>query len=208
LNAAELRTRVPLTLVQSADTVWHEHTVTIPTAGVGGVRIVPNHEGLIAQGQDSAGQPWTFAMPFFTHGTSVWRADLDGDGIEDVMAVGHTGGNGWSPRTVVMVLMFEPSGRPVPWTVKGYFEEDGRGLKDLLDLDGDGHAELTRMSYDDGYWITSLFEAGAGRWRQVRGAHGGRSFPLHTRFTHRPNRKAVTPAPGRAPIEDQLGNVE
>ena len=41
----------------------------------------------------------------------------------------------------------------------GYFETDARGLKDLLDLDGNGQAELLRQSFDDGYWITSLYEA-------------------------------------------------
>ena len=64
----------------------------------------------------------------------------------------------------------------------GYFETDARGLKDLLDLDGNGQAELLRQSFDDGYWITSLYEARDARWQIIRGRHASREYPLYTRF--------------------------
>ena len=87
-----------------------------------------------------------------------------------------------------------------------YFEIDKKGVKDLLDLDGDGRAELIRQAYDDGYWITSLYEAREGRWLLVKGTHGQRSFPLYTRFTNRPNQVPTLPTRGRNPIEDDLSN--
>lgn len=52
-----------------------------------------------------------------------------------------------------------------------------------------------------------LYEARNGRWHLVGGEHAGRKYPLHTRFTHRSNRVAVTPAAGRHPVEDDLSNT-
>jgi hypothetical protein len=65
---------------------------------------------------------------------------------------------------------------------------------------------LIRQSFNNGYWITSLYEAKAARWFLVHGKHGSRSFPLYTRFTNRPNRVATAPLPGRTPLEDDLSN--
>ena len=106
----------------------------------------------------------------------------------------------------VLTLMFEANGRPSLSEMDGYFETDARGLKDLLDLDGNGQAELLRQSFDDGYWITSLYEARDARWQIIRGRHASREYPLYTRFTNRVNRVPTTPLPGRHPIEDDLSS--
>jgi hypothetical protein len=97
-------------------------------------------------------------------------------------------------------------GRPVPSEMDGYFEIDASGFKDLIDLGGDGRAELVRQSYDDGYWITSLYEARDAHWHLIAGEHASRSFPIYTRFTNRANRVPTTPGPGRHPTEDDLSN--
>jgi hypothetical protein len=107
----------------------------------------------------------------------------------------------------VTVLLFDRQGRPVPWSIDGYFEQDGKGIRDFLDMNHDRRAELVRMSFDDGYWITSAYEARAGYWRRIHGPHGRSFFPLYTRFTTRANRKAVKPSHGRSPRVDRLGNT-
>jgi len=106
----------------------------------------------------------------------------------------------------VLTLMFDKAGRPVPSEMDGYFETDSHGLKDLIDLDGDGRAELIRQSFDDGYWITSLYEARDAHWHLIKGQHASRVFPLYTRFTNRANHVPVSPAVGRHPTEDDLSN--
>ena len=70
-------------------------------------------------------------------------------------------------RFPVKLLGETGGGRPVPFEADGYFQEDGRGIYDLVDLDGDRRAELVYMNFDDGYWVTNLYEAEAGRWRRV-----------------------------------------
>ncbi len=167
--------------------------------------LAPDTNTIQFSGKDSAGKPWTVAANGWMGG-ALYTADLDHNGMTDIIYASYTGGNGWAPPMHVLTLLFETNGRPTVSEMDGYFETDGRGLKDLLDLDGDGKAELLRQSFDNGYWITSLYEAQDAHWHIVRGQHAARRYPLYTRFTNRPNRVPTTPAPGRHPIEDDLSN--
>jgi hypothetical protein len=136
----------------------------------------------------------------------LYSADLDHNGTVDLIYASYTGGNGLAPPMHVLTLLFDKTGRPVPSEMDGYFEIDGRGLKDLVDLDGDGRAELVRQAFDDGYWITSLYEARSAHWHRINGEHASRSFPIYTRFTNRANQVPTIPGPGRHPTEDDLSN--
>jgi hypothetical protein len=139
-------------------------------------------------------------------GGALYSADLDKNGTIDLIYAAHTGGNGLAPPMHVLSLMFDETGRPVPSEMDGYFEIDGRRVLDMIDLDGDERAEFIRQSYDDGYWITSAYEARDAHWRLISGEHASRTFPIYTRFTNRANRVPTTPAPGRHPVEDDLSN--
>ncbi len=156
-------------------------------------------------GTDLAGKIWTVTAAQ-AMGGDLYSADLDHNGTTDVIYASFTGGNGLAPPMHLLTLMFDSIGRPVPSEMDGYFETDEHGLKDLLDLDGDGRAELLRQSFDDGYWITSLYEAQEARWHIVHGRHAGKQYPMYSRFTYRANRVSTTPAPGRHPVEDNLSN--
>ena len=156
-------------------------------------------------GTDLKGKRWTVTASEMMGG-ALYSADLDHNGTTDLIYACHTGGNGWAPSMQVLTLLFDKTGRPIPSEMDGYFEIDERGLKDLLDLDGDGRAELIRQAYDDGYWITSAYEARDAHWHRLGGEHGPRKFPIYTRFTNRTNRVPTTPAPGRHPTEDDLSN--
>lgn len=156
-------------------------------------------------GFDAAHKPWTVtAAAMF--GGGLYTADLDHDGTVDLIYAAYTGGNGLAPPMHVVTLLFERNGRPVPSEIDGYFEIDEHGLADLIDLDGDGRAELIRQAYDDGYWITSDYEARDAHWHRISGEHASRTFPIYTRFTNRTNRVPTTPSPGRHPVEDDLSN--
>lgn len=63
------------------------------------------------------------------------------------------------------------------------------------------------MNFDDGYWITNLYQARAGRWQRVRGQLGTRTYPIHTRFTNRENHTPVAPKTGRHPFAPDLSNA-
>jgi hypothetical protein len=173
---------------------------------IGAARVQFSESGKIQfSGADLGGKIWTVTADRCMGG-ALYSADLDHNGTTDIIYASFTGGNGLAPPMHVLTLMFDSIGRPVPSEIDGYFQTDTRGLEDLLDLDGNGRAELLRQSYDDGYWITSLYEARGGRWHLVRGEHAGRQYPMYTRFTYRANRIPTTPAPGRHPVEDDLSN--
>jgi hypothetical protein len=176
------------------------------TARFGNALIRLEDGTFVVTGKDRLGHPWQFTGHWSGFGGGFYTADLDHNGTQDLISVWYTGGNGLAPTMHVVVLMFDQDRRPVPSEMDGYFEFDKNGVKDLVDLDGDGRAELIRQTWDDGYWITSLYEAREARWHRVQGPHGGRSYPLFTRFTNRANRTATTPAPGRHPREDDLSN--
>jgi hypothetical protein len=161
---------------------------------------------LVITGRDAVGLEWRVTSHWNAFGGAFYSADLDHNGKPDLIFAWNTGGNGLAPSMHIVTLMFDRDDRPIPCEMDGYFEIDTNGVKDLVDLDGDGRAELIRQAYDDGYWITSVYEARDARWHLVKGAHGNRGFPLYTRFTNRPNRVPTVPMPGRHPVEDDLSN--
>lgn len=176
-------------------------------AKLGGVSIrLKDHNLLVISGVDASGKPWTCYAQWNNYGGAFYMADLDRDGTEDLIYVSNTGGNGLAPPTHLLTLLFDTSGRPVASEMDGYFDYDAKGVKDLIDLNNDGRAELVRQSFDDGYWVTSLYEAKGARWVRVQGPYGDRSYPLYTRFTNRPNRTSTVPSRGRHPREDDLSN--
>lgn len=77
---------------------------------------------------------------------------------------------------------------------------------DLVDLNQNGRAELIHMNFDDGYWITNIYEIRNARWQQLTGPHANRSYPLYTRFTFKENHKPVVPKRGRHPFAPDLSN--
>jgi hypothetical protein len=163
----------------------------------------------VIEGKDRGGAAWRVRLGALitSHGGRLYSADLDRDKVRDLVIVSPTGGNGLAPSNHLFALTFDEKGRPVPFEADGYFEEDARGIFDLLDTDRDGRAELLYMNFSGGYWVTTLYEAQGGRMRRVEGAHGGRRYPLYTRFTNRPNRRPTAPRTGRNPFAPDLSTT-
>lgn len=178
------------------------------SVGPSGSTFEMDEEGrAVIKGKDKGGAAWRVQLGNLSgYGSHLYTADLDRDGVQDLVILSPTGGNGLAPTHHLFALTFDEKGRPVPFEAEGYFEEDARGVFDLLDIDRDGRAELLYMSFGEGYWMTTLYEVEGGRWRRVEGTHGRRTYPLYTRFTRRPNRRPTTP-PGRKPFMPDLSNV-
>lgn len=179
------------------------------SVGPSGSTFEMDEEGrAVIKGKDKSGAAWRVQLGQLSgYGSHLYTADLDRDRVQDLVIVSPTGGNGLAPTQHLFALTFDEQGRPVPFEADGYFEEDERGIFDLLDIDRDGRAELLYMNFDDGYWVTTLYEAEGGRWRRVEGAHGRRTYPLYTRFTNRPNRRPTVPQSGRKPFTPDLSNA-
>jgi len=172
-----------------------------------GIATIKDDDGsLLISGKDKTGHPWKVSGLFSYWGCELYTADLDRNGTQDLIVVTYNSANGSAPNVELGILLFESNGRPVFSNFVGYFETDAHGVKDFLDLNHDGHTQLLCQSFDDGYWITSLYEARDAHWFPVHGGRGSRTFPLYTRFTYRHNHIATNPEPGRNPRDADLSN--
>jgi len=129
----------------------------------------------------------------------VWRADLDGNGTQDYIFFGS--GPYYNGRTTppfsLSILLMDSEGVPVPFFTVAYHGENGAGIKHLVDLNHDGHAELLISTYDEitsdarvgafcsGHWTTQLYGFKNLGVEEIRGTIGGRSFPFIHDWTYR-----------------------
>jgi len=175
--------------------------------GVGGTTVTKTEdEDLVFKGEDKQQKTWTVQLGF-SFDCRFFEGDLDSNGIRDGLLLCPTGGNGLAPSRHLVALTFDEQGKPVTFEADGYFEETKEGLFDLVDLDRDGRAELIYMNFNDGYWVTNLYEAKDARWQRVAGRFGKRVFPLYTRFTLRDNHIPTMPRRGRNPFFPDLSNA-
>jgi hypothetical protein len=186
-----------------------EHLISTLPVGPSGMTVSAYHTpDLLLSGNDKLSKKWMIAISGGGIGPyAAYASDLDHDGTPDLILLCGTGGCGLAPSTHLLCFLFDANGRPVPFTAEGDFECDKHGIRDLVDFDGDGKAELVFMSFDDGYWITNLYQARGGRWQEVQGALGTRTYPIYTRFTNSENHTPVTPKAGRHPFAPDLSNA-
>ncbi len=135
----------------------------------------------------------------------LYRADLDRNGIQDLVIWRGISGNGLAPNAFLILMTFNQQGRPCVFQSDGFYSASETGIDDLLDLQRNGHTQLLDMQFDSGYWITSLYQVKDAKWQRVHGWFGKLSYPALTRFTYTPNRKLVLkPIAGRDPQTEDL----
>ena len=163
-------------------------------------------DNFVVAGKDKHNHDWTVQLGL-SYACRFYEADLDHNEIRDAVIVFPTGGNGLAPTSHLLAITFDRNGRPVTFEADGYFQESGGKIFDLVDLDQDGQAELIYMNFDDGYWITNLYEVTNARWKKKAGRQGRRVYPLYTRFTLRENHKPSVPKSTRHPFAPDLSNT-
>jgi len=161
-----------------------------------------------ATGKGRSDQNWRVELEFTDCGlpTDFYVGDLDGNGISDMVLPVPTCGNGLAPTVHLFTLLFDENGMPVPFEAEGYFEPLPNGIDALVDMDNDGRAELIYMNFNAGYWITNIYKCNKARWSRINGQFAKKKYPLFTRFTHKPNHKAVVPKADRHPFAPDLSN--
>ena len=115
-------------------------------------------------------------------GCTSWRGDLDHNGDEDLIITTFNPTSDEKDVTLP-ILMIDELGKPVPWQVTGYFAVDDRGVRDLLDLDNDGRAELAYLHMEGDKFegqrsLTSFYRAQDAHWQRLSGRFAGVLFPI------------------------------
>ncbi|MBF0516486.1 MAG: hypothetical protein HQK97_05115 [Nitrospirae bacterium] len=170
--------------------------------GPQGADVTYNEDGdIIFTGMDKGGKKWQFQTANFTKtdGYKAETADLDGNGITDLIVYVPIMGVPPAPEYELMTLMFDSSGAPIPFSSPGY-------LQRLFDFNKDKRAEFLHITYDYNYWIATLYEAEGARWKAVnsiKGPEGRRTFPMYFSFT---NQRSVPP-PGTYPFAFDVSNT-
>lgn len=182
---------------------------TINVGPSGAVVTSTGEDNVVITGKDKHQHEWRVQLDpsALYYACRFYEADLDRNGTRDALLVYPTGGNGLAPTSHLLAITFDDAGRPVTFAAEGYFQELDGQIFDVVDLNGNGRAELIYMNYDDGYWITNIYEVRNGRWRRIVGRHGNRRYPLYTRFTFKPNHKPTLPKRGRHPTAPDLSNA-
>ena len=150
-----------------------------------GIASVSSEDGLLRfEGRDRKGDPW-LAWVTQTGGvgwTEVWTADFDHNGQRDLLIASHFPGNGRCVRGAdLLFLLFDQSGRPVPWHVPTELPNGNKfpylpAL--LLDENRNGQAEIvsTECAYSSegilavDWSITGIYEARDAQWIPLRDA--------------------------------------
>lgn len=137
------------------------------------------------EGRDAAGKRWRVWLEVSggVGGTDVWTADFDRNGHTDLLIASSFPGNGRCIQTAELyALMFEASGRPVPWrgtssSMTGFRQPP----VSIVDSDRDGRAEMVTLNCEyDGpgaakHSIGGVYAARDAAWRPVRST----PFPAH-----------------------------
>lgn len=180
------------------------------SAGAAGVSMERTANGWLLRGQDMTGKPWQLSTGFMSNAAGeaeIYQADLDRNGLDDLVFWLPNPGLGMAPTASLGILTFEASGRPAYLHVRGYSGPARGGVQDMLDLKGDKHAQLLTMDFSDGYWTTSLYRLTEARWQRLNGQFGRLRYPALTRFTQAGSRRVVSRIKaGRHPISADLSN--
>jgi len=159
---------------------------------------------LVFSGRNLNGKTWRVSAAASNYYGALYEADLDRNGIRDLILSMGTGGNGLAPSTRLIFVTFSRRGDANIFEATGYYQPGPASILDVADLNRDGRAELVHMVFDEGYWITNIYRVRHSRWTRVKGRFANLRFPLYTRFTNWPNHKPTQPVRGRKPIATDL----
>ena len=113
-----------------------------------------------------------------------WLADLDGDGLQDLILNQQDLKSGrCTARSRLTTILFDREGRPEPWEAEGYYRVDfswepleSKGVLDFADLNSNGGVELVftqcysyhyQSAPTNVYGLVDVYEARGGYWHRL-----------------------------------------
>jgi hypothetical protein len=168
------------------------------------------------QGSGISGKRWVAHLCGIDE---VWRGDLDGNGKSDyvISSLGPYFNGRTTPPFSLSILLMDEGGLPVPFFTTVFHGENGMAVKNLVDLDHDGRAELLISTYDElasdplagtfssGHWVTQLYRFRSLRAEEFSGTLGGMHFPFVHAWTYADHDPKRTPQPITDPILREHG---
>ncbi|HKQ73704.1 MAG TPA: hypothetical protein VJ810_08270 [Blastocatellia bacterium] len=190
--------------------------------GVGKAKLsISLEEGASFSGRGNDGKAWEITIKDSPLGLGyhLYSGDLDKNGLADLVFITYTAANGFLPFCILSIITFDSQGLPVLLRDGQDVEAKQEGIAEIVDLDGDGKAELIATHYDnddgkdkwDGYYIADIYEVEEGQWRRLN-RYGNYSFPVYTPYSSEDKgehliRKPEKPAPGRRPSAPDYSTI-
>jgi len=146
LTSDEIGKPFPLNMVESIDTEeWKSFNISAGSSGVYFEGEVNSGVPIVAHGRDKNGLEWRVDISIIAgcmFPIQFYVADLDKNGVIDIVIPIPTCGNGLAPTVNLIALMFDEQGRPIPFEADDYLHSLEDGLDSLVDLNRDGRADL------------------------------------------------------------------
>ena len=176
----------PLTKIHAG---WLKDGARITFDGITAIGGSPTRREVRLRGVGKSGKKWDVRLSGLDE---IWRGDLDGNGTQDyvLFSFGPYGNGRTAPSFSLSILLMDSDKLPVPFFTVVWKGENGDGIKNLVDMKNDGHAELLISTYDEdqsdpraeascsGHWITQLYAFRDLSVEEVQGTYGHMSFPL------------------------------
>lgn len=193
----------PLTKIRSG---WLKKGSRATFEGISATAANSDEQEVRLRGVGKSGKPWEARIFGLDE---VWRADLDNNGTQDFVLFGA--GPYFNGRTTPLfslsILLMDREKMPVPFFTVVYKGENGDGIRHLVDLNHDGHAELLISDYDElpsdplvgpfcsGHWVSQLYRFRNLGAEEIRGTIGGIRFPFIHNWTYRGTECRAEPKP-------------
>jgi hypothetical protein len=182
----------PLSKIRSG---WLKAGTQTVFDGITASAVNRNVPEVLLRGTGKSGKPWEATLFGVDE---VWRGDLDGNGTQDyVFFSGGPRSNGrTAPPYSLSILLMDSAGLPVPFFTAVFHGANGDGIKHLVDLNHDNHAELLISSYDEipsdsrvgafcsGHWVNQLYRFKDLGVEEIRNTVGDISFPFVHDWTY------------------------
>ena len=141
--------------------------------------------GLTIQGQDPSGKSWEAKARFNGLGCQIFQGDLSGDGRQDLIiwlpGIGSTG----VYDTHLIVLLFNSTGKPFPWSATGQFTLATHGIEEISRSASGGAVILHSYIVGSRVWggvtyVSTLYKVVNDEISQIKGNLDGIEFPRAT----------------------------
>lgn len=134
--------------------------------------------GIVIVSTDDSGYHLTNRIPASPAGCDVWTRDLDSNGRTDLLIATFNNG----VDVTLTVLLFDASGKAVPWVVDGPLNTHRNGIEELVDEDRDGRAEIVLPSHGSEGGLReldwTLYRFRDSSVERFDGHYGARRFPV------------------------------